>query len=130
MIKSIKLIAVFVLMFSANLAANEVHLVITQDTKGDVAGCVALNKQYNELALKLIPNNHPTVRMVQASYAGSESGLLWQIVQFDDLADFARTDAVLAASKEVMALDAKINKRCPIVSTSLGTQLYYNEGTK
>ena len=129
MSKSTKLIAAFILFFSANLAANGVHLVITHDTKGDTAGCVALNKQFNKLALKLIPNNHPTVRMVQATYAGSESGLLWQIVEFDDLADFAQSDSILNANKEAMALQEKINKRCPAISTSLGNQLFYNEGT-
>ena len=130
MSQSIKLITLLTLIFSANLAADGVHLVITHDTKGDTAGCVSLNKQYNELALKLVPKNHPTVRMIQASYAGSESGLLWLVVEFDDLADLARVTAALEANKEAMALQDKIYKQCPVVSTSLGNQLYYRKGTK
>ena len=129
MSKAIKLIAIFTLIFSANVAANGVHLVITHDTKGDTATCVELNKKFNELALKLVPDNHPTVRMIQASYAGSETGVLWLVVEFDDLADMARVTAVLDANKQAMDLQERIHKSCPVVSTSIGNQLYYKKGT-
>ena len=129
MSKLVKLITLLSVIFSVNLYAGSAHLVITHDTKGNTATCIALNKKYNELALKLVPDNHPSVRMIQATYAGSEAGLLWLVVEFDDLADIARIDSVLNSNKDAMTLQKRINKHCPVISTALGQQLYYHEGT-
>jgi len=129
MSRTIKLLLLAVLVFSFNQVFAEVLLIVAYDAKGDTAACVELNKEFNKLALKLVPKNHPIVRLVQASYAGSESGLLRIVVEFDDLADMARVTAVLEANKEAEALQEKINKRCNNVSTSIGHQLYFHKGT-
>ena len=129
MSKIMKLITLLTVVFSGSVFAGGAHLVITHDTKGDTATCIALNKKYNELALKLVPDNHPTVRMIQAAYAGPDTGALWLVVEFDDLADMARITEVLENDKGAMALQERINKRCPVVSTAIGQQLYYREGT-
>ena len=78
MSRTIKLLLLAVLVFSFNQVFAEVLLVVTHDAKGDTAACVELHKEYNKLALELVPKNHPNVRLVLASYAGSESGLLWR----------------------------------------------------
>lgn len=122
-------ITLFIMLFSASLFAGGAHLVITHDTKGDAAGCISLNKKYNELALKLVPDNHPTVRMIQAAYAGPDSGALWLVVEFDDLADMARVTEVLDGNKQAQALQKRINKQCSVVSTAIGQQVYFREGT-
>lgn len=121
--------AIITLVFSSTLAANGAHLVVTHDTKGDTAACVDINVKYNKLALKLVPDNHPTVRIIHASYAGPDSGVLWLVVEFDDLADMARATEILDANKQAVALQEEINKQCPVVSTSIGTQLYHHKGT-
>ena len=130
MSKFVNLITLCILLFSTTQAfAGGTHLVITIDAKGDVAGCIAMNEKYNELARKLVPDNHPTVRMIQAAHAGPQTGALWLVVEFDDLADMARATAILEASKEANALQKKIGRRCPVVSSIIGEQLYYREGT-
>ena len=103
--------------------------MMTMDAKGDVAGCVALSKKFNELAEKLVPENHPTVRVIRAAHGGEATGALWLVVEFDDLADMARITSVLESSKEAGALQAKLDRKCPTVSSIIGDQLYYNEGS-
>jgi hypothetical protein len=50
-------------------------------------------------------------------------------VEFDDLADMARVMAVLESSKEAGALQKKIDRKCPMLSSVIGDQIYYNEGS-
>ena len=131
MSKLLKLSALCIFLFSGSqVFAGGTHLVMTHDAKGDVAGCVALNKKYNELAMKLVPDNYPTVRTIRAAHAGPDTGAIWVVVEFDDLADMARVMTVLEASKEANALQKKIGRKCPMVSSVIGEQLYYHEGTK
>ena len=48
MSKFSKLLSLCIFIFTSSQAfAGGAHLVITLDAKGDVAGCVALNKKYN-----------------------------------------------------------------------------------
>ena len=51
MSKLLKILFLSFFVFLSNQAMAEVILVITHDVKGDTAGCVELNKQYNQLAL-------------------------------------------------------------------------------
>lgn len=130
MSKLIKIFTLCVLFFTSNqVLAGEAILVMTVDAKGDVDGCVAMNKEFNELAMKLVPDNHPDVKIIHATYAGPDSGVVWVVVEFDDLADMARVTAVLDASKEASAMQKKMDRRCPVVSTAIGSQLYHNSGT-
>lgn len=131
MFKSTALFMYSILLVLAGPAfAGKIHQVITYDAQGDVAGCVAGMKKYNELARKVVPKNHPSVRVVQATSAGNQTGLLWLVVEYDDLADYARTEALIGANEELTALGQENDKSCKVVSQSLGEELYYHPGTK
>jgi hypothetical protein len=64
----LKLLSICIFMLtSSQTFAGGAHLVMILDAKGDVVGCVAINKKFNELAKKLVPDNHPTVRIITRS---------------------------------------------------------------
>ena len=124
MSKFSKLLSLCIFIFTSSQAfAGGAHLVITLDAKGDVA----LNKKYNELAEKLVPENHPTVRIIRVAHGWEATGVLWQVVEFDDLADMDRIMAVLESSKEANALQKKLDRKGPMLSSIIGDQIYYNE---
>jgi hypothetical protein len=103
---------------------------MTHDAKGRVAACVALHKKFSELALSLIPDNHPDVTIIRAAHAGTDTGAIWVVVEFDDMADLARVTSILDANKEANKLQRKIDGRCPMVSSVIGEELYSREGSK
>ena len=130
MTKSLPLFVAIILLFPASPVFAEVHEVVTLDAKGNVAECVDAIKKYNEIARKVVPKNHPAIRVIQASFAGDQTGLLWMVVEYDDMADLARTASQMEGNEEVAAIARTFGQACPIVSQSLGEQLYYNGGTK
>ena len=118
------------LFLTTSAYAAKISQVIAMKPKGDVASCVALLKKENEVYRKVVPKNHPSVRVVQATYAGDQTGMLWLVVEYDSLADMARIQSEAAGNKELAAVSQEAGESCSMVSQSLGEELYYHPGTK
>ncbi len=116
------------LFFSSQTFAGDLHAAFAVDPKGDAAGFVKMAEEFDALAVGILGDASPEVSLLQSTFAGTQSGIIFWVVQFNDLAHMAASEAKLAASKEAVALQQKINETYPPVSASIAQQLLYVPG--
>jgi hypothetical protein len=99
--------------------------VVTQtmlvDTQGDVAGFLDLHRQVQKISQRL--EFVSKARVMYASVAGDQSQMVAVVVEYPDLATWAKERAALFADAEWQAMFREDEGKVRLVSSSLWTDI-------
>ena len=104
------------------------HLIMGQDVKGDLAGFVQELEKVYALDKKINPDNLPSIRVLQAMFAGKQSGSVNLVVAFKSLEAYAKSETRHATNKEWGAAMGRLTEKYPVLWAGTYTQLVYHAG--
>ena len=81
-----------------------------------------------ELDTKINSDNLPSVRVLQTTFAGSNTGKVSVVVAFKSLKAWAETETLHAGNAEWAALSGAVNQKYPVTSAMTDTQLLIRPG--
>ncbi len=118
------LTVILAVLFGAMVFAGDVQAgvsrVIVVETS-DSAGYLENLKKVQAINARL--GNKSVIRTWRARFAGPQTGSLVVAIEYDDMSDFAASDAKLRADPEFQALQKEMDKTRKIVSDSLYDEL-------
>ena len=104
------------------------HLIMTRDVNGDLAGFVKALEEVYALDRKINADNLPSIRVLQAMYAGEQSGSVNMVVAFKSLVAYAKAETLHANNKEWGAKMGRMVEKYPVLWAGTYTQLAYHAG--
>ncbi len=105
-------------VFADDPAVMQLFLV---DAQGDVTGFVEVTQRLNAIADK--HQLKGTSRVVQATIAGAQSGLVSVVVEYPDFASLAQALATMGSDPEVQQIAGETQGKFRLVSRSIWTDI-------